>query len=65
MLGWRKFWHPDVDEQPFTRSLSVIAVPESVREVIIRAHGSVLGYGGIEIKVILPENRPEKNRPEN
>jgi hypothetical protein len=55
VLGWRKLWHPDVDEQPFTRTLSGISVPESVREVIIRAHGSVLGYSGIEIKVILPE----------
>jgi len=55
VLRWRKLWHPDVDEQPFTRSLPGISVPESVREVIIRAHGSVLGYGGIEIKVILPE----------
>jgi hypothetical protein len=55
VLGWRKFWHPNVDEQPFTRPMSGIAVPESVREVIIRAHGSVLEYGGIEFKVIFPE----------
>jgi hypothetical protein len=32
-----------------------IAVPEGVREVIIRAHSSVHGYGGTEIKVKSPE----------
>jgi len=55
VLGRRRLWHPHVDEQPFTRSLFGIAVPEGVREVIIRAHSSVHGYGGTEIKVKLPE----------
>ena len=55
MLGRRRLWHPHMDEQPFTRSLFGIAVPEGVRGVIIRAHGSVHGYGGTEIKVKLPE----------
>lgn len=55
VLGRRRLWHPHMDEQPFTRSLFGIAVPEGVRGVIIRAHGSVHEYGGTEIKVKLPE----------
>ena len=55
VLGHRKLWHPHVDEQPFTRSLSGVAVPADAQFVIIRAHDSVHGHGGAEIKVMLPK----------
>lgn len=54
VLGTRKLWHPHVDEQPFTRSLSGVAIPEGVKSVIIRAHDSVHGHGGAEFTVTLP-----------
>ena len=54
VLGTRKLWHPHVDEQPFTRSLSGVTIPDGVSEVIIRAHDSVHGHGGAEIRVVLP-----------
>ena len=44
-LGFRKLLHPHVEEQPFTRSLSGITIPDGVTEVIIRPHDSVDGWG--------------------
>ncbi len=36
-LGYRKLHHPHVDEQPFTRSLRGVMIPDGVRKVIVRA----------------------------
>lgn len=35
-LGFRKLLHPHVDEQPFTRSLSSLAIPRDTKTVFIR-----------------------------
>lgn len=53
VLGTRVLLHPHVDEQPFTRSLGGVEVPEGVTSVTIRAHDSVHKLGGAEIKVEL------------
>lgn len=45
ILGTRTLYHPHVEEQPFTRSLSGVSIPESVSEVRIRARDSKHGYG--------------------
>lgn len=44
-IGRRGLAHPHVDEQPFTRSASGIAVPDGVTRVIVRAHDGVHGWG--------------------
>lgn len=44
-LGYRKLHHPHVTEQPFTRSLSGITIPDGTTEVRVRAHDSVHGWG--------------------
>ena len=41
VLGTRTLYHPHVDEQPFTRSLSDVKIPESIAEVTVRAHDSI------------------------
>lgn len=45
ILGKRTLYHPHVNEQPFTRSLSGVTVPEGFDHVEIRAHDKVHGYG--------------------
>ena len=55
VLGTRTLYHPHVDEQPFTRSLSGVAIPDGTTEVILRARDSVHGYGGAEVTVELPQ----------
>lgn len=50
VVASRELSHPHVDEQPFTRSLSGIALgPGDVVEV--RSHHSVGGYCGAELSV--------------
>ena len=44
VLGKSVLAHPHVNEQPFTRSLSGVPIPQEVSTVSIRAHDSVHGY---------------------
>lgn len=45
VYGTRELLHPHENEQPFTRSLSGVAVPEGVHEVFVQARTSVEGWG--------------------
>lgn len=47
-LGIRELMHPHVDEQPFTRSLSSVMIPDGANKVIIRARCSKSGWGADE-----------------
>ena len=53
IYGKRILHHPHVEDQPFTRN-GTATVPKGVKTVIVRAHDSVDGYGGKEIRVDLP-----------
>jgi len=55
----RLLLHPHVDEQPFTRSQRGIRVPPGVRELTVRAHDLVDGYGGREVLVDLSRSGGE------
>ena len=52
--GTRVLHHPHVGEQPFTRSLSGVFIPDNVKKVSIRAHDSVHKYGGRQFTIELP-----------
>ncbi|NIO04075.1 MAG: hypothetical protein GTN74_05515 [Proteobacteria bacterium] len=54
VLGTRTLYHPHVNEQPFTRSLSGVKIPTGIDRVTIRAHDSVYEYGGKVVTVELP-----------
>ena len=54
ILGTRTLLHPHENEQPFTRSLSGVAIPPDIDTVTVRAHDSVHGLGGAEMTVPLP-----------
>lgn len=54
ILGVRTLHHPHVDEQPFTRSLAGVSVPDGVARVVVRARDSVHGYGGETVEVDVP-----------
>lgn len=45
-IGFRKLMHPHVDEQPFTRSLVNLMIPDGVRTIYIRAKCSQLNWAG-------------------
>lgn len=48
VLATRVLYHPHVDEQPFTRSLSGVRIPDAVTRVTVRGHDKVHGQGGTE-----------------
>ncbi len=54
-LARRVLLHPHDDEQPFTRGLPRVEVPEGLGSARVRAHDSVHGYGGAEMTVRLAE----------
>ncbi len=54
VLATRVLRHPHVDEQPFTRSLPGVILPEGITRVTVRAHDSVHGYGGKTFPVTIP-----------
>ncbi len=54
VLGTRVLLHPHENEQPFTRSLSGVVIPEGITEVTLRAKDSIHEYGGLEMQAILP-----------
>jgi hypothetical protein len=57
VLATRVLRHPHVDDQPFSRSLPAVGIPEEIRRVIVRAGDSVHGLGGAEVTVELPARK--------
>ena len=52
-LGLRVLYHPHVDEQPFTRSLSGVAIPDGTETVYIEARTNTDGWGAARFPVSL------------
>ena len=53
ILGTRVLHHPHVNEQPFTRSLSGVSVPESTTKVFIRSRTNKTGWGTKRLSLTL------------
>jgi len=60
VLGERVLAHPHDHEQPFTRSLSGIAIPQGITVVTVRAKCNVHGLGGREVSVDLGRNKGDR-----
>ena len=54
VLGTRTLYHPHVNEQPFTRSLSSVAIPEDTQRVFIEARTNKTGWGAARLPLDLP-----------
>lgn len=57
LLGERTLWHDHQNEQPFTRDLHGVRIPDGIRTVRIQARDQQHGYGGRSIEVELPGRR--------
>ena len=55
VLARRKLNHPHVNEQPFTRSLDGVKIPQGITEVTVRAKDNKHRYGGDTVTVAIPE----------
>lgn len=56
-LGVRTLYHPHVSEQPFTRSLSGIFIPQNVNVVYVEAHDKVHGWSADRLEVDLTQSK--------
>jgi hypothetical protein len=66
LLGRNLLLHPHVKEQPFTRSLSGVEIPDDVSVVVISAKDSVLGYCGESFPLLLRETEaPQEDELES
>jgi len=54
VLGVRELLHDHQNEQPFTRSLSGVEIPDDVDTVTIEGRDQVNGWGGATVEVELP-----------
>lgn len=52
-LGIRELLHPHIDEQPFTRSLNNVMIPDGIDMVYVRAKCSHSGWTGDKVRVDL------------
>jgi hypothetical protein len=55
VIGERALTHPHVDEQPFTRSLSGVRIPDGLNRVLIRPHCSIDGWSARPAMLVLPD----------
>ncbi len=53
VLGERTLFHPHVNEQPFTRSLSGVEIPDGLDQVFIEARTNTDGWGEARLAVEL------------
>jgi hypothetical protein len=54
IIATRVLAHPHVDEQPFTRGLSGVKIPEGTDSLTIRGHDKKHGYGGKTLELPWP-----------
>lgn len=54
VLGTRELLHPHPNEQPFTRSLSGVAIPAGLSEVHIRTRTNTTGWSAATTAAPLP-----------
>lgn len=57
VLATRVLHHPHENEQPFTRSLNAVAIPDGINTVTVRSHDSQHKFGGAEKTVPLPAKK--------
>lgn len=54
VLGTRTLFHPHEHEQPFTRSLSGVHIPDSIETVFVQARDNVEGWADPLFEIKLP-----------
>ncbi len=54
-IARRTLYHPHVDEQPFTRSLENVEIPDNISSIWVEAHDKVHGYSSDRFKLTIPE----------
>ena len=53
IIATRILHHPHIHEQPFTRSISNVKIPNNTKTITIKAHDLIHKYGGKEFIIKL------------
>ena len=56
VLATRTLYHPHVNEQPFTRGLTGVAIPAAMTTVFIEAHDKVHGWSQQRLQIDLDQS---------
>lgn len=56
VLGVRELLHDHAGEQPFTRSLAGVVIPEEVSVVVVEGRDQLNGWGGATVEVSVPQD---------
>ena len=59
-LGERILFHPHETEQPFTRSLSKLVIPENINIVYVEAHDKKHGWSKQRVRVDLKTKKGDR-----
>lgn len=59
-LGFRKLWHPHVDEQPFTGDLADVLIPKGISVFYVEAHDLKHGWSKQRVKIDLRKDKGKK-----
>lgn len=54
VLGTHELAHPHQNEQPFTRTMTALAIPPDVAQIIVEGRDLANGYGGTTVSVEVP-----------
>lgn len=54
VYGERTLFHDHAGEQPFTRDLYGVIIPQGIKAVVVQARDQKYGYGGKTLQVALP-----------
>ena len=54
VYGERKLTHDHASEQPFTRDITDVEIPDGVTEVVVEGHDQQSGWGGETVTVKVP-----------
>ena len=54
VLGVRELLHGHASEQPFTRSLAGVEIPDDVSVVVVEGRDQLNGWGGATVEVPVP-----------
>lgn len=54
VYGERQLLHDHASEQPFTRDLHGVKIPQPIRRVVLQARDRKFGYGGRTAELMLP-----------
>ena len=59
-IGMRKLYHPHVNEQPFTRSLSSFQIPTNTKTLFVEAHDSKHGWTANKVRIDMSKKSGSK-----